>query len=240
MNRRTLVTAVLAAAGGGPARAAASRTQDLEALTQRLADALAPGRKDVWAALLHPKFVSTDENGAVFDRDRFLANLTPLPSGASGTLRVIDFVARDLGGLAVTTYVLDEVEQFHGETLRSQYRNTDSWVRTPQGWRLAAMQEIALRTDPPAVEIPAVEWDQYVGRYRLPDGLEFEISRQGDGAVGRQAGGAVHAFQAEARDVLFMPGRPRYRYHFHRDPSGRVTGFAQRREAWDISWTKRN
>jgi hypothetical protein len=237
MNRRAMLAVGLL---GAPlvARAAAPRpsARELRALTQQLADALAPGRKDVWAALLHADFVSTDENGALFTRASFLANLTPLPPGASGTLQVIDFVTRDLGGFAITTYVLDEVEAFHGETLRSQYRNTDSWVRTPAGWRLAAMQEIALRTDPPEIDLPAADWDQYVGRYNLPDGLDFTISRRGEGVVGGQ--GALHPLKAEAKDVLFMPGRPRYRYLFRRDASGSVTGFAQRREAWDILWTK--
>ena len=39
-------------------------------------------------------------------------------------------------------------------------------------------------------------------------------------------------------DVLFVPGRPRYRYVLMRDPDGKVTGFAQRREAWDLVWTR--
>ena len=43
---------------------------------------------------------------------------------------------------------------------------------------------------------------------------------------------------AEAPDVLFVPGRPRYRYVILRDPDGKVTGFSQRREAWDLVWTR--
>ena len=38
--------------------------------------------------------------------------------------------------------------------------------------------------------------------------------------------------------MLFVPGQPRYRYVFLRGPDGRITGFAQRREAWDIVWTR--
>ncbi len=42
----------------------------------------------------------------------------------------------------------------------------------------------------------------------------------------------------EAPDVLFVPGRPRYRYILLRDAAGKITGLAQRREAWDLIWKR--
>ena len=39
-------------------------------------------------------------------------------------------------------------------------------------------------------------------------------------------------------DVLFSPGRVRYRYVFRRDAAGKITGFAERREAWDLVWSR--
>jgi hypothetical protein len=44
--------------------------------------------------------------------------------------------------------------------------------------------------------------------------------------------------KAEAPDVLFVPGQTRYRKVFLRGSDGRVTGFAERREAWDIVWKR--
>jgi hypothetical protein len=38
--------------------------------------------------------------------------------------------------------------------------------------------------------------------------------------------------------VLFVPNRPRYRYILLRDAAGKITGLAQRREAWDIVWKR--
>jgi len=35
-----------------------------------------------------------------------------------------------------------------------------------------------------------------------------------------------------------VPGKPRYRKIFPRDAAGKITGFAERREAWDIVWTR--
>jgi hypothetical protein len=38
--------------------------------------------------------------------------------------------------------------------------------------------------------------------------------------------------------VLFAPGQPRSRKVFQRDAGGRITGFADRREARDVVWTR--
>ncbi|HEY7633933.1 MAG TPA: hypothetical protein VH763_00190 [Gemmatimonadales bacterium] len=57
--------------------------------------------------------------------------------------------------------------------------------------------------------------------------------------MGQQTGRSPESLRAEAPDVLFVPGQPRYRKVFQRDPGGRITGFAERREARDIVWTRR-
>ncbi|HTO76422.1 MAG TPA: hypothetical protein VMQ61_10130, partial [Thermoanaerobaculia bacterium] len=60
-----------------------------------------------------------------------------------------------------------------------------------------------------------------------------------DGALeGQQNGRKAEVLKAEAPDVLFVPGKPRYRYVILRGSDGRITGFAQRREAWDLVWKR--
>jgi hypothetical protein len=53
-----------------------------------------------------------------------------------------------------------------------------------------------------------------------------------------ESGRQVEELRAEAPDVLFVPGRPRYRYVFQRGAGGKITGLAQRREAWDLVWKR--
>jgi hypothetical protein len=55
---------------------------------------------------------------------------------------------------------------------------------------------------------------------------------------GQKTGRAPEALRAEVVDLLFVPGKPRFRKVFLRDPSGRITGFAERREAWDVMWKR--
>jgi hypothetical protein len=214
----------------------ARTSDDLERITQELADALAPGNRDVWAHWTHPDFVLTDENGVRIERNQFLAEMSPLPPGASGTIKVVEFSARRVGDTQVTTYALDESEHFHREDLHASYRQTDTWVRTAQEWRLLASQIIALRTDPPAVELPARLWDEYAGRYRLPDGLSLGIGWDGNSATIHKGSGAARPLKAELADILFVPGEPRIRYLIQRGVDGRLIQLIQRRESWDLVW----
>src|SRR5215203_3619457 len=119
-----------------------------------------------------------------------------------------------------------------------RYRETDTWLKTAAGWRLIAAQVLALRTDPPGVPFTARQTEEYVGRYALTPAISYEIRRTEGGLEGQQTGRQPEVLRAEAPDVLFVPGKPRYRKVFQRGPNGRVTGFAERREAWDIVWKR--
>ena len=233
-RRFMLGAGVTFAAGAAIARAPV----DLERITQALADALAPGNAGLWAHWTHPDFVVTDENGARIERKQFLAEMRPLPPGASGTIRVAEFKSRRVRETWVTTYVLEELEHYHGEDLHARYRRTDTWVSTRAGWRLFASQIIALRTDPPPIDLPAKLWTEYAGRYRLPDGLELELLWDGSSAALRKSGGSPRPLKAELTDLLFVPGDPRMRYLAGRATDGRVVRLIQRRESWDIVWTR--
>ncbi|HZU50826.1 MAG TPA: nuclear transport factor 2 family protein [Sphingomicrobium sp.] len=218
--------------------AVAHASEDLEKVTQALADALAPARVDIWSKWTHPDFVLTDENGERIERKQFLAEMRPLPAGASGTIKVAQFSARKFGNLQVATYVLEELEHYHGEELHARYRQTDSWLRTSAGWRLIASQVIALRTDPTSVDLSAKLWAQYVGRYQLPDGLTMDIEWNGNSATMRKGMASARSLKAELADLLFVPGEPRVRYLVERRDGGEVARLIQRRESWDIVWKR--
>jgi hypothetical protein len=151
---------------------------------------------------------------------------------------VIEFQATVHGTVAVATYVLDEHETYYGHTLHCQYRTTDTWVETSAGWRLLASQVLALRTDPPSIDLTAKQAEAYVGRYSLSPEMSYEVRLKDGQLEGQQTGHKPEALRAEGVDVLFIPGKPRYRMVFQRDAAGRITGMAERREAWDLMWTR--
>ena len=220
----------------------AARPDEVAALLRRqaqaLADAIGSGDAAVWRKQLHDDCVYTNEDGEVLGKKALVEPIKPLPSGVSGAIRVTDFQARVHGGIAAATYVLDEHEEYHGHSLHGQYRVTDTWLKTPDGWRLLASQVLALRTDPPRIQLPAARLGEYCGRYTLAPEISYEIRRKGDGLEGQRSGRPATELDVEAPDVLFVPGRPRYRYVFRRSADGKITGFAERREAWDLLWEK--
>ena len=230
---------LLVAYGGEPARGPDGDVPAvLERQTQELLDAITSGSAAVWERLLDPRVSFTTEDGEVRSKPAMVADIRPLPKTITGKITVTDFKATVHGDVAVTTHVDDEHETFHGQALHCQYRTTDTWIRTPQGWRLIGSQVLALRADPPAVGVEPEEVDELGGRADLEADLSYAIRRSGQLLIGQEAGRKPDTLRAETRDVLFVPGRPRYRKVFRRDAEGRVVDFAERREAWDLIWSK--
>jgi ketosteroid isomerase-like protein len=221
-----------------PARAEESVPDLLRRQTQELLDAIGTGSAAVWDRYLDPDVRYVDEGGKVSTKKGMVEDIQPLPAGVSGTIRVTDFDVAVHGNVAIATYVDDENEDYHGHKLHCQYRTTDTWKKTADGWRLVAGQVLALRTDPPPVPLSAALRKEYCGRYALTPEIAYEVRCNGDALEGQQTGRKPEELRAEAPDVLFVPGRPRYRYVFLRDGGGRITGLAQRREAWDLIWKR--
>ena len=212
----------------------------LQRQTQELFDALGAGKAAVWEKYLDPEVRYVDEGGAVAGKKEMVEGVRPFPSGVSGTIRVTDYDARVHGDVAVATWVADETETYHGRDLHCRYRTTDTWKKTPGGWRLIAAQVLAMREDPPAVPLSPALRAEYAGRYALPDGLTYEVRAAASGGLleGVQGTRKPEELRAEAPDVLFVPGKPRYRYLIRRDATGKVDALIQRREAWDLVWER--
>jgi hypothetical protein len=223
---------------GTPAGAAENVPDILKRQTQEMVDAIATGGAAVWDKYLDEGVRYVDESGTVMTKKQMVEGTKPLPEGVTGTITVTAFDAVAHGDVAVATYVNDENEDFHGHKLHCQYRTTDTWLKTRTGWRLIAAQVLALRTDPPPAPLAASLRGEYCGRYALTAAIVYEIRCNGDTLEGQQTGRKAEELRAEAPDVLFVRGRPRYRYVFLRDAGGKITGFAQRREAWDLVWKR--
>jgi hypothetical protein len=234
------LAALFSLAAAAPARKAPENvTAILQRQTQELVDAIASGGAAVWDRYLADGLIYTDEAGTVMSKAEMVKQTKGLPPGVSGHIRVTDFKVALHGTVAVSTYVDDEEETYHGHPLHCQYRTTETWQKSPAGWRMIAGQVLALRTDPPAVTLPAQQLDEYVGRYALAPEITAEIRKTAAGGLERQqTGRPAEKLEAEAPDVLFVPGKPRYRTILKRDAAGHVTSFAERREAWDLDWKR--
>jgi hypothetical protein len=209
----------------------------LRARAEQLLDAITRGDPSVWDHAMDARARVIDEQGEVLDRKAMLASIRPLPPGVSGVLKPVDFQATVVGDTAVTTYIADEDETFHGARIHSRYRIGETWVKREGAWKLLSVQLLALRTDPPALPTTAEQRRAYCGRYRLGD-LTYLVECETDGLTGGTPGKPRKPLRLESPDVFFVPGEPRTRRIFQRDAAARVTGFLERRESWDLPWKR--
>jgi ketosteroid isomerase-like protein len=239
---KILSIAVACLVAASASLAAQGTADDVRATLQRqseeLLDAVSAGDAKVWDRYLSDDVLFTDENGGTMTKTQLVEGIRPLPKGISGELNVQDFDARIHGNTAVTTYVADESETYFGQVIHARYRITDTWIRTGDPWRLVASQVQALRQDPPAVALAAAKLDEYVGVYALTPEIGYTIKREGDGLVGQRTGRQPEKLVAEVADLFFVAGQPRLRKVFQRGADGRITGFVERRESWDVLWKR--
>ena len=213
-------------------------TAVLRAKDQMLLDALAPGNRKVWDQALAPAAVYVDENGVVMDRDQYLKQLVPLPPGSSGSLQITTYTAHISGDLATVIHIDDEQENYHGQMLLARYLTTETWRHEAGEWKLHLVHVYAVLKDPPAISLASESMQQYVGRYVAASDLVYVIECDGKQLMGGRQGGQMKPLKIEVRDVLFVPGEPRIRKIFQRDAAGKITGFVERRESWDVVWQR--
>ena len=237
-----LAGACLFAALAGDASQAMAQTdparETLLAMTQELADALAPADKRVWDQYADPDLLYVSEDDEVSDKARFLDELKPLPKGFGGTILVTGFQLRHQGDVAVTTYELAEAEWVEGHLIHDRFRETDTWRNTPMGWRLLSAHVMAVNKDPPSISIPLAELQHYAGHYVFSPTTSEVIRAEAGHLIAEREGRPPQILLPEAPDVFFTPGMPRTRQIFQRDAIGKLIGFVKRREGEDLPWRK--
>ena len=212
---------------------------ELERMTNELFAAVAPGDKEVWKRYTHDRLIYVSEANQVMTKAQLLEELTPLPKGLVGHLQVGEpYKVEFHGNVAVATYVADERLDYFGQVLQSQFRMTDTWLKTNDGWRLIATQVLAVLQDPPAVPLSRETLCGYNGTYRLTPEIVTKVTCADEGLSSERTGRKPALMKAEVRDVFFTPGQPRTRRIFLRNDKGAITGFVDRREGLDIRWTK--
>jgi ketosteroid isomerase-like protein len=238
MTPGSMILAAVALLAAAPVAAAddSTLTAALQAKTQALADAIAVGGQPAWQAATDPALIFVSENNEVVPRDELLKQLTPLPKGLVGHIKVTDYQLQRHGDVAVATYIADETLDYHGQTIETKFRTTDTWRQRLGGWTMVASMTLAVLRDPPAIALPAAKLADYAGRYELTPDIHYVVRLDGARLLGLRDGGKEVELKAEAADLFFVAGSPRSRKVFFRDAAGKVTGFGDRREGNDIVW----
>lgn len=206
---------------------------------QQLSDAIAVGNVAVWDRYVDASAIYAEEDDSYKGKADMLKEIVPLPKGLSGEIKIDLLSYHEDRDVAVALFRQNETEHYFGQTVFAKYLTNTTWKKRADGWKLIAGQVLAEKTDPPSIALPASELAQYVGTYRLKDSEPtFTLALENGKLIGTRTGRKSATWSAEAADVFFIAGDPRIRKIFQRDASGKVTGFVERRESWDIVWVK--
>lgn len=186
---------------GSPPASAADPVEWFRTTTQRLYDAVAPGDTAVWDRVLDADCRITTEDGEVFDKKSFLAQMRPLPAGSVGHIKVRGLTVRQLAGVAVVHYWLDETEDVFSQHLRTTYVETDVYRRADTAWKMVALQVTVVPRDLDAIEVSSADWPDLAGDYRLADeaASHYEV---------RLRDGALYGGRDEKTATLLIPLAP--------------------------------
>jgi ketosteroid isomerase-like protein len=206
---------------------------------QELSDAIASGDTAVWDKYLDASVIFAEEDDTFKGKSDMLSEIKPLPRGLSGTIKVELLAYHEDDDVAVTLFRQNETEHYFGQTIYAKYLTNMTWKKRADGWKVIAAQVLAEKTDPPAIARTAKQLAPYVGMYKLKDSeATYSLKLVGDELIGTRDARKPSVWNAEASDVFFINGDPRIRKIFQRDALGKIVGFVERRESWDIVWIR--
>lgn len=205
--------------------------------TQELFDAVVPGNPEPWKKYYADDCIFADEKGRLFDKAALVADITPLPPGYSGTIKIGHVKSRLVGDTAILSYDTNETETIFGQELHARYHTTDTWLKRNGIWQIIASQTHRYYEDPAIGESDPARLTTFVGTYQLaPDQTRVVSVEAGNLFVERK--GKKEQLLPETQDIFFRKGVEGRILFAHDKQSGQVTTLIDRRNNEDVVWKK--
>ena len=210
--------------------------EELLRRTQELYDAVASANQAPWKKYFADDCIFADEKGRVFDKSKLVADITPLPAGYSGTIKIENAQSRIIGNTAILSYDADETETIFGQKLKARYHVTDTWLRRNDNWQIIASQAHRYYEDPAIGTADSKKFADYIGTYELAPGQTRSIIAEGD-RLFVERNGKKEQLLPETSEIFFrkgIEGRILFRYA----STGKVDTLIDRRNNEDVIWRK--
>jgi hypothetical protein len=212
-------------------------TQDeLVRRTQELYDSLVSGNQAPWRKYFADDCMFADEKGRFFDKPKLIADITPLPAGYSGTIKVENAQSRIIGNTAILSYDADESETIFGQNLKARYHITDTWLQRNGNWQIIASQAHRYYEDPAVGKADLKKFADFIGTYELAPGQTRSVVGEGDKLFVERKG-KKEQLLPETSELFFrkdVEGRILFRYA----ANGKVDALIDRRNNEDVIWRK--
>jgi hypothetical protein len=212
-------------------------TQDeLVRRTQELYDAIAPGNQAPWKKYFADDCIFADEKGRIFDKPNLIADITGLPAGYSGTIKIENPQSRIIGNTAILSYDVDETETIFRQNLKARYHITDTWLQRNGNWQIIASQAHRYYEDPAVGKADPKKFADYIGTYELAPGQARSVTAEGD-RLFVERNRKKEQLLPETSEIFFrkrVEGRILFRYA----ATGKVDALIDRRNNEDVIWRK--
>ena len=212
--------------------------QDLVRRTQELYDSVVSGNQEPWKKYFADDCTFSDEKGRTFDKTKLVADITPLPKGYSGTIKIESVISRIIGDTAVLSYEANETETIFGQELHARYHITDTWLRRDGEWKIIASQAHRYYEDPAIGKADEKRFPGYVGVYELAPSQTRTVTAE-NGKLFVERNGKKEELLPESSDLFFRKG-VEGRILFHSGENGKVDRLIDRRNNEDVVWKKVN
>jgi hypothetical protein len=228
--------ALIAVAGLASAADIPITQGELVRRTQELYDSLVTGDQAPWKKHFADDCMFADEKGRFLDKPKLIADITPLPAGYSGTIKIQNVHSRIVGDTAVLSYDADETETIFGQNLKARYHITDTWLQRNGNWQIIASQAHRYYEDPAVGKADPKKFADVVGSYELASGQTRLVTSEGDKLFVERRG-KKEELLPETSELFFrkgVEGRILFRYA----ANGTVDALIDRRNNEDVIWKK--
>ncbi len=212
-------------------------TQDeLIRRTQEIYDAIVPGNQAPWKKYFADDCIFSDEKGRTLDKTKLIADITPMPAGYSGTIKIANVQSRIIGDTAILSYDANETETIFGQNLSARYHVTDTWLRRNGNWQIIASQAHRYYEDPAIGKADPKKFVDFAGTYDLASGQTRTVTAEGENLFVERKGKKEQLFP-ETSELFFrkgVEGRILFRY----DANRKVDALIDRRNNEDVFWHK--
>ncbi len=213
--------------------------EQLKQATQELLDAIAAGKKEVWEKYLAEGAIYADEEGRVLTKDELLKELTPLPKGYVGTIKMGEPKVLIQENVVVLSHLDREDLELYGQKIVTYFHSTDTWAKQKDGnWRRVATQVMAIPNERKPAKVEPNMLDSYVGQYQIAAEVFYTITREDDRLYGQRTRRAREELLPLCGDIFYKKGVWRGEKVFERDTKGKVVKMLDRRENNDLVWNK--
>ncbi len=213
-------------------------TQDeLVRRTQELMDAVAPGKQDPWQKYFAADATYFDEKGRAMDKAALLKDVSPMPAGYSGSIKVKNPKSHIFPDTAILSYDLDETESVHGQQMTARYHGTDTWILRDGNWQIVAGQMLRYYEDPAPGVLDAAAFKPFLGVYELIPGTTRTVTFDGKEAFMQRTGRDKELLVPEASQIFFRKG-VEGRIVFRHGVRGEPDELVDRRNNEDVVWKR--